>query len=223
MTGAMPMPLRELYAATDAWFRMRETRERWLLALMALALVGWVVDGVAIRPLDQERERVASAIRTSEQQIASLEARLEAIRNPVLDEPERLRRDEVRQLEQQIARIEESVRGAVARLVAPETAVAILEALLDHDDRLKMLALTSEAPRRLGGEGAPGTNGLYRHGITIEIQGDFAATLDYLRRIEDSDWEILWDRLDYRVERHPEARVRIELHTLSDMEEWVGV
>ncbi len=48
-----------------------------------------------------------------------------------------------------------------------------------------------------------GTSTLYQHGLTLEIQGDFASTLDYLRRIEGSEWQLLWDRLEYRVAAGP--------------------
>jgi MSHA biogenesis protein MshJ len=141
----------------------------------------------------------------------------------VLDETERARRDEIQQLEAQIAQIDEGIRTAVSRLVPPESAVEILEELLADDGRLELVHLTSEAPRRLGPEETSGASTLYHHGLRLEIQGDFAATLDYLRRLEASDWQLLWDRFEYRVESHPEARVTIEIHTLSEREEWVGV
>lgn len=216
-------PLKARFAAADAAFRKRDPRERWLLAAMLVAIVGYGFDSVALRPLEQERSQTESALSARREQIRILESQLEAARHPVLDEAERARRDEVRQLEQQIAEIDKGISTAVSRLVPPEAAVEVLEELLADDGRLELVNLTSQPPRRLGPEQTQGAHTLYQHGLRIEIQGDFAATLDYLRRIERSDWQLLWDRFEYHVESYPEARITIELHTLSEREEWVGV
>ena len=216
-------PLKARFAAADSAFRKRIPRERILLSAMLVAAIGYSFDSLALRPLEQERGRTESALVARRDQIRALESQLEAARHPVLDEAERARRDEVRQLEQQIAEIDKSISKAVSKLVPPEAAVEVLEELLAHDGRLELVNLTSQQPRRLGAEETQGASTLYQHGLRIEIQGDFAATLDYLRRIEQSDWQLLWDRFEYHVESFPDAHVTIELHTLSEREEWVGV
>jgi|JI10StandDraft_1071094.scaffolds.fasta_scaffold993303_2 MSHA biogenesis protein MshJ len=215
--------LRSELDAADVRFRALAPRERLLVSAMSIALVAYAVDSFALRPLEGERSRIATAIRTQNERLEALDRDLETTRHPVLDDSERARRDEIRQLETQIAQIDEGIRSAVSRLVPPESAVEVLEELLADDGRLELVQLTSEAPRRLGPEETSGASTLYHHGLRLEIQGDFAATLDYLRRLEASDWQLLWDRFEYRVESHPEARVTIEIHTLSEREEWVGV
>ncbi len=215
--------LQDRFAAADSAFRKRVPRERILLSAMLIAAVGFTFDSLALRPLEQERGRTEAALVARREQIAALESQIEAVRNPVLDETERARRDEIRQLEQQIAEIDGAISTAISQLVPPEAAVEVLEELLAHDGRLELVNLTSQQPRRLGAEETRGASTLYHHGLRIEIQGDFAATLDYLRRIEQSDWQLLWDRFEYQVESFPDAHVTIELHTLSEREEWVGV
>ncbi len=223
MSASPGSPLRLAFDAADARFRALASRERLFVAALLIALFGFVFDQVVLRPLEAERERIALALHSQGEHRAELERALEQARNPDVDAAERARQDEIRQLEHQIGTIDEGIRTAVARLVPPEAAVEILEELLASDDRLALVHLTSAAPRRLGPDETNGASTLYQHAIRLEIQGDFAATLDYLRRLEASKWQLLWDRLDYRVERHPEARVTIELHTLSEQEEWVGV
>lgn len=215
--------LRTLYQTADARFRARTPRERVLIASMALAAVAALLDGVMLRPLEAERARVVASTAAAGEQIQTLERHLDAVRHPIVDPAEQRRRDEIRQLEHQLAAIDERIHGAVSKLVPPEAAVQILEEFLADDSRLELVNLKSEPPRRLGSEGTATANLLFAHGLTIEVKGDFAATLDYLRRIEQSEWQLLWDRLDYRVESFPDAHVTIELHTLSEQEAWVGV
>lgn len=211
------------FAAVDARFRARAKRERILLSGMLLAVAGFTLDSVLIRPLEQERSQLVAGSLQGADRLRELEAQIGAIHNPILTEDERRSRDEIRQLEQQIAEIDREISGAVSRLVPPEAAVDVLEELLAHDDRLELVALTSEVPRRLGPEETQGNSTLYQHGLRIEIQGDFAAALDYLNRIEQSRWQLLWDRFELEVQGFPAARITLELHTLSEREEWVGV
>jgi MSHA biogenesis protein MshJ len=223
MNEPLGMRLRTFFASADQLFRVRGPRERLLLAGMAIAAVAFVLDSVALRPLEAMRADAERSRTSQAERISGLESRIDALRHPVIDEAERARRDEIRQLNAQIAEIDARIGGAVSRLVPPESAVEVLEELLTHDDRLSLVALTSQEPRRLGPEQTRGTSTLYQHGLKLEIQGDFASTVDYLRRIEESEWQLLWDRFEYRVESHPEAHITIELHTLSEREEWVGV
>lgn len=216
-------PLRGRFDAADDRFRALAPRERLFVAALLIALVGFAFDQVALRPLEAERQRVALAMQSQMERRTTLERAIETTRNPVVDAAERARLEEIRQLERQIETIDEGIRTAVSRLVPPAAAIEILEELLARDDRLALVQLTSEAPRRLGPDETNGASTLYQHALRLEIQGDFAATLDYLRRLESSQWQLLWDRLEYRVEKHPEAKVTIELHTLSEQEEWVGV
>ena len=139
--------VRERFDAADLAFRHRAPRERWLIAAMLVAVAGFAFDSLVVRPLEQSRGRSQAAVRGREEAVAQLEAKLEAVRHPILSEAERARRDERLQLEQQIAEIDEGIRGAVSRLVPPESAVEVLEELLAHGGRLTLVALTSEPPR----------------------------------------------------------------------------
>lgn len=223
MTQLDANALKVQFTKLDAAFGARAPRERILLTLGFLALVVYLVDAVAVRPLEEARTRTTSQTTTRRDTIANLEQRIEAARNPSLDAANDPEQAEIRRLEEQVARIDAELRTTVERLVPPESAVEILESLLAGDERLELVRLASTPPRRLGLDADEGGRTLYQHGITIEVEGDFAAALAYLRRIESSPWQLLWDRLEYRVERFPEAHVTIELHTLSEQEEWVGV
>lgn len=223
MSDALRTSLRAAFDAADQRFRARAPRERLLVAGMAIAACGFALDSLALRPIEARRGAAERSLTSQRERIGDLQSRIDAVRNPEIDASERARRDEIRQLSAQIAEIDARISSAVSRLVPPESAVEILEELLAHDERLALVALTTHEPRRLGPEQTRGTSTLYQHGLVLEIQGDFAGTLDYLRRIEQSDWQLLWDRFEYRVESHPAAHVTIELHTLSEREEWVGV
>lgn len=75
-----------------------------------------------------------------------------------------------------------------------------------------------------GGEGedAPAAN-LYKHGVEITLAGSYAALLDYLDRIEQSQQKVLWGRLELRVKKYPRSELTLVLYTLSLDPSWLVV
>jgi MSHA biogenesis protein MshJ len=49
------------------------------------------------------------------------------------------------------------------------------------------------------------------------------ATLRYLQALEKLPWRFFWDSVSYQVMEYPDSVVRLELHTLSLSEDWIGV
>jgi MSHA biogenesis protein MshJ len=121
----------------------------------------------------------------------------------------------------------------------------MLEEILEQVPGLEMMRVESQPPRRLGqlpsddaGTIASVTTTapladaaaiaqaglrLFRHGLEIEVAGSYPAMLEYVERLEASRWNLLWDRLELEVVKFPKARIRIDLHTISGEEEWIGV
>ena len=51
----------------------------------------------------------------------------------------------------------------------------------------------------------------------------FFSTLRYLRFLETMEQSFFWDSIEYEQALWPEARVILELHTLSSEEGFIGV
>ncbi len=219
--------LKTRFSEWDERFRARELRERVMLAGMAVALTFFVIDTALTRPIQRERNRVSLGMERARADLKRLRQEEAVLTNTTHSEAEKQVKAELDQLERQLREIESRMGAQIADLVPPTKIVSVLEELLSEDRHLKLISLRSQPPIRIG-EGTPvatagDTPGLYRHGIRIEIEGDFRSTVDYLRRLEGSEWHLLWDRFEYRVDSFPTARVTIDLHTLSDREGWIGV
>jgi MSHA biogenesis protein MshJ len=64
---------------------------------------------------------------------------------------------------------------------------------------------------------------IYKHGMRVELEGDFNSTLNYLQALESMPWRFYWDNVEYQVLDYPVARIVITVHTLSLDEGWIGV
>lgn len=233
--------VREKFESADAAFVARPFREKLMIAAMAIGLIFFAIDLIAIQPISDDRNRVEiGADRTRETQ-SMKEREFEALSSLEMSPEEQRTFEETELVRTQIAEIEKRMSSEIEGLVPPEAIVSVLEELLEETPGLRLVRLESEPPYEIGSqasldemnepdakpveENASGADvgKLYRHGVRIEIEGDFSATLDYLQRVERSEFHLMWDALDYRVESYPKAMITIDFHTISQNEEWIGV
>lgn len=195
----------------DTRFRARALRERVMLGGGMAAVLFFVVDAALIQSIAQERERVHQLTLATEEEIDRLERDRATLERVELtpEELDVLRRK--RRAEEELAAVNREIASEIAELVPPEAIVSVLEDMLAPFRDLRLVRITSEPPHRIGSgalhESESGvldaTGSLYRHGLRIEIEGNFASTLEYLERVESSPWHLLWDRFEYRVGRYP--------------------
>ncbi len=215
-------------------FEQFSLRERALIAAALLFALYQVWDMTLNRPQDQEvsalqsqLQRDSAAIKATEQQIRQLEQRLlanSAVRY----------RQETERLEQQLSGTEQRIDAFADELISPTDMARLLEELLTRERSLSLLRLETLGSRQVipavlerrteGAEAQASTRyRVFRHDFAIEFQGAYLATLKYLEALDQLPWRFYWDGIRYTVEQHPLGRVRLELHTLSFSEGWIGV
>lgn len=221
--------LGERFGELDRAFTARTMRERLVLAVSAIVVLAALLDSAAIQPAEAELDRLEARIRARESERPALEGELAVLSGVELTEEGRRLASEREQIEMQLAQIESRVAESLSRLVPPEAVVSLLEEVLAETPAIRLVHLESRPPEELGVRAAsdperpPTRSGLFRHGLRIELEGPYPRTVDYLERLEASSWHLLWDRFDYEVEAWPTGRVTIDLHTISDRQEWIGV
>ncbi|MBA6342835.1 hypothetical protein H4J59_17755 [Colwellia sp. MB02u-10] len=64
---------------------------------------------------------------------------------------------------------------------------------------------------------------LYRHGISIKLQGKYFQLKDYLIQLERLSWTFFWQEFDYQLKVYPVSELEIEIYSLSTAQEFIGV
>lgn len=64
---------------------------------------------------------------------------------------------------------------------------------------------------------------VFQHSLVLELQGDFLSLIEYLGRVESFAASFFWDELTVEQQTWPNATIRLQLHTLSTEEGFVGV
>jgi MSHA biogenesis protein MshJ len=218
------------------WIDALSIRERAAIGAATLLVLwgAWTV--VAWDGIDAERAQTKQRLEAARSRLTELSRRTSAAAASSLEDPDASMREERERLLRQIGELDAELEARAGQLITPEQMVGTLRALLaeQHGLRLERLelqppvsALTDDPGSHLerASLAEPGSAGiaLYKHAIELEWLGGYLDTLRYLRAVERLGWTIYWESLEYEVVRHPEARVRLRLFTLSEHEGWIGV
>jgi MSHA biogenesis protein MshJ len=197
-------------------------RERALVLLAALGALSALWDAAVLTPLHR-----AGAVRAAEQaslaeRIASIELEAEQLRVRLAADPARSERERLRQLEQAVQALTVEVEGRSAGLVTPRQMTEALRALLDSTRGVQIVEVRALEPERLGPRRPGSASAVFRHGMELRFEADFAATLEFLERAERLPVQLFWSALEYELIQRSRARVLLRVHTLGAQEGWIG-
>lgn len=230
MNGFAPKErLYSLAAQVDA-LSLRE-RALLLTALLVVFYVLWA--NLLMAPLEIRQKAQQGRVAQLHAHIALLDHQAREVITRSRENPDRAGRERRVALRGRIAGLDRRLRRYTSNLISPTVMVRVLQRMLRREPGLRLVAVRSlpatpllEKPVGNGvktGKGPAAQAGIYKHGLILEFDGTFPATLRYLEALEALPWQLFWDRMDYQVQHYPHARVTITVHTLSLDAGWIGV
>jgi MSHA biogenesis protein MshJ len=220
-------------------------RERGIIvgALVVVVVFLWLQ--FVFDPMERQQKRSRDLVQESETKILALSEEQTMLIEKINQDPNIvLRRQQtqlVAQIEQQRLLLEEKLQG----LVAPSKMVDVLKSVLHATAGLKLVRAGNLPVQKFSSAPEPAVSGavagtlagtlakdapkdtealpLYVHGLELVIEGDFYTIVDFLRRLEGLEQGFQWSMMDYLVTTYPQARVRVQVQTLSLDEQWIGV
>lgn len=196
-------------------------RERLLVLITALVLIAALWHTLLMQPLEQRATETRA-------ELAALEQRISAANQNLEDQILQLaggggeQRSRIASLRRRIDEINAALGDHAAELIDPAEMAQVLEGVLKEQSRLTLVRIRNTTPDSLSADEEPDAVTFYRHGLEIEVEGSYAACLEYLRAIEALPWRLYWQVLELDVIEYPRNRIRIEVGTLSLDEEWIG-
>ena len=218
-------------------------RERAIVLAAILLAVYFIFETFVIEPINLSQKAVQSKIAQTNKEIAAFNGQMQKLLAASPGNQQQKDRQEAQRLKQEQAGIDRELQEATASLVAPQQMAKLLEKVLAQTNGLRLGKVTSlgSSPLLLQGQSAgksdnnsPREEGnkvshdasvetVYKHGLRIEFNGDFFATLDYLRKLEKLEWNFFWDNIKFQVKDYPEATSVLTLYTISLNKNWIGI
>lgn len=232
--------LRQHWAELQARYAALSRREQLLLA--AALVVGPLLIGNALIA-DPQRARAVALQRDIARQssaLAEMQAQVVQLQQQLNNDPDAQAKAELAALKAERAGLDDELRAFGSTLVRPEEMSGLLERLLARQPGLRLVSLTTLAPRSVlgdkddGGKGSESKSGdgkkrperqfdLYSHGMEIRVEGNFGDLLAYVSQLEQLQKKLLWGQLQYKVLDYPKAEMTLMLYTLSPDRAWLAL
>lgn len=194
-------------------------RERGLVLLTGLVLIGWPGYHLLWMPMWQQMSQLRQATQQLATQQAELASANQALQQTLQTDPDAPARQQLESLQRQLAALALTQQSQMADLISPEQMANRLRTLLAEAGSLQLQSMSTLPVQVL-----PGTekaHPLYQHTIRLQLKGEYWALLRYLQRLEAGGGHFYWQLLDYQVSGYPQADIWLELYTLSDDKEFI--
>jgi MSHA biogenesis protein MshJ len=201
-----------------------QLREKQLIFWVGLALIVYLFFWFGISPQWDKVSRLDKDIVRKESELSARVIQKDALNQALsIDYAARIKRDidienkKLLELDTKLAKLND---GFVAANKMPE----LLITLLNEQGNVRMVEF-KVAPRQTVqfGEGELQSAALFRHNMTLKIEGSFFDLRDYLARIQASDEKVVVTKFHYTVEKYPNATLTLHLATVSNNETFISL
>jgi len=216
-------------------------RERAVVFVGIVAVLFTIWDSALIAPLEKEHKNLVATLNTKNVERQILISRFQALHKMNKSDPNSENIAILKNLRSRLIDVQADLESSTDNLVSPKDMPKLLETVLHKIGGLTLVNLkslgaspivakteteTSPMPNNHADDKeltAENIDNAYKHGLRIEISGDYLTTLSYLKSLEELDWGFFWEKFNLSVSEYPDADVAIEIFTLSLEPAWIGV
>ncbi len=222
----------------DKWHNLKDKtaaltlRERAILLAVGIVVIAFLWAQVFYLDFEKELKKTKQNISQLQQdkwvqteQLASLTEKLGYDPNAALFA-------EQRELQTQLEALKDQIEIRLSHLIAPELMADVMRKVLSDYKGLRLLsaknlpveplkiAMDKNTKEKKNKEESQAV--LFSHRFEMVLSGDYFQTLLFLQSLEEMKG-FYWTMLKYDVDSYPNAKITLQLSTLSLDEDWIGV
>lgn len=213
-------------------FNALAMRERALIGGAALVIVFLLLDAILLAPQREAERKAAQQLQNLLSEEQRLTSEMAVAMNASKNDPDRVRKQQITSLKQQMEEVEQSLTHISAGLIPADQLTAVLQQMLRESQSLALLSIQTLPTEVMtleeenstqnnddafapSGSDVQNAVAVFRHPVELTFRGGFTAVTDYLQRLESLSWRLYWDELRYEVVDYPMAEVSLKVYTLS--------
>lgn len=213
----------EQLRAAQAWFDARAQRDRGVLLAASIVALLLAFEALAWGPARARLAAAETRLGSIEQEEGTLEAELDALDEQEALDPDAAVRRQLGLVQTEITALDTELGEQALQIIAPDEARAVLRDLIDNVADLRLVTMRTEAPTQLVNATGDDLPALYRHGLVIDLEGEYLALVDYVRALEQLPWRFYWLGIEVRAESPGPRGFRLHIYTVSLRKEWIRV
>ena len=188
-----------------------------------------------LNPVLARRNQLSAQIAQQEDETKAIQAQIDALVRPTVQDPNDLNRERLKSLRQQLAQFDRQFEEQQKQFVAPDKMVAMLEGMIGKNGKLQLISLRNlpgagvspgdgAQTGTAGGSGqAGGAREIFRHTVELSVKGSYFDLLDYLAALERMPQRVFWDGIELSVAQYPQSVLKLTIYTLSPEKSWLTV
>ncbi len=213
-------------------YQSLKPRERVIVVSGISMALGVVWFNLVFNSIAQKSAVNNTEIMTLQTTVATLRQQQATLVQQRNQDPNQAEKQRLQRTQEELAKLDAQLKEKLHTLIAPQQMASVLEAMLQQNAQLQLQRVQSMGVKPLladneeaeeGEEKPAATVEIYRHSLEIEFTGSYLATLAYLKALQALPWDFYWDAVRLEVDKYPNTRVVITVHTLSLREGWIGV
>lgn len=185
-------------------------RQRAMVFATISLVVVVVVHTALIEPILARQKSLIDRVNRDQSQLTAVRAQLQDQLKEQETRPQDAEQEALAKLEARMAEGEKTLAERKQAFIAPTRLPALLKDLLGPGQAIRM-----ESLKIMPGTPVEAASQFYRHGVELSLKGGYFELAQYLANLEKLPARLLWGRLELQVEKYPEVRLTLQVHTLS--------
>lgn len=218
--------LKQLLAQLQTRFLNLTSREQVVLVLGMAALGYFLLDTVAYTDQQRKIAQIQAELQMNQASLLLTRTSINALDQGKYSraEDDRLihEREELRKQENTMKAVLASVQGKT-----PQIGVLIRNLITTRHQRIQLIAIKTVTPKQIfsapiaepGNSAPPVTKTVYRHGVQLEIKGNYLDLLAYLKSLETSVGGLFWSDLSLTASGAEGSTLKVTIFILSNQED----
>ncbi|RYY76002.1 MAG: MSHA biogenesis protein MshJ [Gammaproteobacteria bacterium] len=208
----------------------RIIRERALIFVTIMAVI-FMLWNFFQSTIDKKIDETRTQIEALATQRSAIQTQITATTQSLLNSPNKIKNEQILQLEEDIKKLESQLQNVSQNLIKADQLPLALQEVLQKADQLTLMEVNTLPAQELqfapvdGSTAAEGENnaGVYQHIVELRVKGSYSEIVQLLISLERLPWRFYWQGLDYKVDKYPEADIKLRVYTLSSEEGLFGV
>jgi len=208
-----------------AKFDALSLRERALIGITLLVVIGYLWWYLFAAPQLAEVKRLQKQNSNLQTEIDSMNLAAEQVSQRIENGVHEAKQQQLESLQREFERINQVLQQKTLDLIEPDRMFELMQQMIFRESRLTLTGLKRKSVQPVFDEDeADQQQGqIYRHVMQVRFHGSYQNILNYISSLEQLEWKLIWDGITLQLDEYPRINVEIEISTLSDSQQWVGL
>jgi len=200
-----------------------QLRERKLITITASVIVFSLFFVASWQSILSEMSQYDNKIYEIKNRMIKVQGQKEEVLLESKIDPNKIHMKQIDALRLELDKQQATIESITSALISPKNMNQVFSALLQNSE-LEVSEIRNSPAESINvvGENAD-SNLLYKHGLSLAMEGTFDSSVRYLQRVEDQYWYLYWDELIFETKTYPNGMLNLKVHTMSTSNSVLGL